>query len=312
MSTPARLPEDLQPVGERGLGRPMAVDAAVEQTLHYADIFDYPLTPEEMHRFLIGVAATPESLARAIRRGQARRLLEHESGYVFLRGRAHLLDVRRRRWTAAQPLWQAARHFSRLSSALPFVRMVAVTGALAMNNVEPGDDVDLMIVTAPERLWLCRGLVVLIARFAVPLGFGLCPNYLVTTDRLELADRNCYTAHELVQMVPLHGSAVYRRLWDANPWLADYLPNAQPYSGTDPTDGRTAGMRALVERVLAGPVGDRLERWEQQRKIRRLTARATREGGSTAFSPRECRGHFADHGRRVMDELARRSREWRG
>jgi hypothetical protein len=44
-----------------------------------------------------------------------------------------------------------------------------------------------------------------------------------------------------------------------------------------------------------------------RRKIRRLTARAAREGGSLSFSELECRGHFAAHDLRVLAAYAQRA-----
>ena len=49
--------------------------------------------------------------------------------------------------------------------------MVSVTGSLAMNNASSQqDDIDLLIVAARNRVWLTRGLVLLLARLARKLG----------------------------------------------------------------------------------------------------------------------------------------------
>jgi hypothetical protein len=41
-------------------------DEAILHTLLYADIFDYPLTPAEIHHFLIAEPATRESVEAAL------------------------------------------------------------------------------------------------------------------------------------------------------------------------------------------------------------------------------------------------------
>src|SRR2546422_753264 len=88
-----------------------------------------------------------------------------------------------------------------LNTRLPFVRLVAVTGALAMNNARAGDDIDLFILAQPGRLWLCRLLVLGVVKLAARRGHTLCPNFLLSTGRLRLSERNLFTAHEVVQMV---------------------------------------------------------------------------------------------------------------
>ncbi|MGZ9235732.1 MAG: hypothetical protein ACXW4E_09415, partial [Anaerolineales bacterium] len=196
---------------------------SVFHTLAYADIFDYPLTASEVHRYLTVAKASREEVARVLLDAS---LFAQVDDYFTLRGREHIVETRKRRAIIAAQLWPKAVRYGRMIATLPFVRMVAVTGSLAMKNADEGNDVDYMIVTAPNRLWTCRALSLLLARLANLESVNLCPNYLVTTNALELKERSLYVAHELAQMIPLAGMKTYREIRRLNLWIHDYLPNA--------------------------------------------------------------------------------------
>ncbi len=180
---------------------------------------------------------------------------------------------------------------------LPFVRMVAVTGSLAMSNTDEGKDIDYMIVTEPGRLWLCRALSILIARFAKLEKVSLCPNYLVTTNALEFKERSLYVAHELAQMIPLSGTEIYQEIRQRNHWTVDYLPNATsipPMSQNRRPLQNDSVIQRLLEIFLNLPFGDWLERWEMNRKIARL-AREQSASFESYFSADVCKGHIDRH-----------------
>jgi hypothetical protein len=179
--------------------------------------------------------------------------------------------------------------------------MVAVTGSLAMNNAEEGKDVDYMIVTAPNHLWTCRALSLLVARFAKLAGVSLCPNYLVTTNALELNERSLYVAHELVQMIPLSGMEIYREIWRLNSWIQDYLPNAFPepeVKSTRKHAKRSSFFQQTVETLLNNPFGNLLEKWEMTRKMDRLTHEQS-SSFESYFSADVCKGHIDRHGQKT-------------
>src|SRR5262249_52352610 len=153
---------------------------------------------------------------------------------------------------------------------LPFVRMVAVTGALAMDNLAD-DDIDYLIITEPGRLWLCRALVVAVVRTAAMRGVELCPNYFLSEQALELEERNLFTAHEVTQMVPLYGMQTYQRLRELNQWTDAYLPNAGgPPRRVAPAELGRHRARRILERTLRSRVANPVERWEMRRKVRKL------------------------------------------
>jgi len=275
---------------------------AILRALIYADLFDFPLTSSEIQRYLIGEATTA-SLVDATLDGDItlRQHAERTGEWYHLVGRSHLAEVRRQRADASARLWPVARHYAAGIAQLPFVRLVGVTGALAMNNARPSDDIDLFILAQPGRVWLCRLFVLVIVKLAARRGQRLCPNFLLSTDHLRLSQRNLFAAHEVAQMVPLQPGGWYGAFIEANGWVRDFLPNALP--GPAPTDRarpRGAWPARLAGALLSTPLLDPIERWEMRRKIRRLTDRLEREGGSVAFSADECRGHFAGHDTRVL------------
>jgi hypothetical protein len=287
------------PVADGSIAVPVSIDSAALHAVVYSDIFDYPLSAAEIHRYLAGVKASRETVAATLQDGQlVPRHLAHHDGYYMLPGRGGTVETRRQREQAAERLWPRALHYGRIIASLPFVRMVAVTGELAVDNVGPESDIDYFIVTAPDRLWLCRLFAIAVVRYARFRGDVVCPNYLISERALELHDRNLYTAHELAQLTPIWGMPVYRRLRALNTWIDDYLPNAAGSPRNIAVTPRGRPLRALAERLLrAGPVA-RIERWEMERKVRKLT----RDSGHSeaAYSADWCKGHVNGHGDRIL------------
>ena len=279
-----------------------ALRRAILSTLIYADLFDDALTRDEIHRYLIGEEASAAAVAEMLDRDAELRFhLARTEGRFHLNGRPQRAAIRRGRSAASTELWPVAKRYGARIARLPFVRLVGVTGALAMSNARPDDDIDLFILAQPGRLWLCRLLVLAVVKLAARRGYVLCPNFILSTDRLRLSERNLFTAHEVVQMVPLERNHWYRAFIEANAWVADFLPNAFVGQTAEAAPGSVRRIPArLVAGLLSAQVFNPLERWEMRRKVRRLSRRLEREGGSVAFSENECRGHFAAHDTRIL------------
>jgi hypothetical protein len=295
----------------RSVGANAALRRAIARTVTYADLFEYPLDRSEIHRYLIGEAASSNDVNAMLEQdGALGAYLERTGDKFHLRGRASTIETRRAREAASADLWRVARAYGAVVARLPLVRFVGVTGALAMSNAERRADIDLFVLTHPGRVWLCRLLVLAVVRLAALRGHQLCPNFLLSTAQLELRERNLFTAHEIAQMIPVRATQWYAKFIDANRWARVYLPNAFSDDRRPPRADNVLTRSATW--VLASRLFAPLERWEMRRKIRRLGARAAREGGSLSFSDVECRGHFAAHDVRVLAAYAERAAQIEG
>ena len=286
---------------------------AILQTLVYADLFDYPLTPNEVVRYL-GMPADAATIFEELDKSTASGVVVRHNGYVALSGRDSLFDLRTHREQVAKAMWPAARRYANWLAHVPFVRMVAITGTLAVNNVETRDDIDVFIVTSPGRLWLCRALVILLVRLAALAGDELCPNYFLSERELAFSEHSIFGAREVVQMVPLYGADIYWQIRQLNDWVNCFLPQANtlpspnhhqgPQGETFVTLGAVGqGIKHAIERALSGRIGARLDRWEMERKVRKFDEMAKTRGGSVVFTADICKGHFDRHDRRIMREF---------
>ena len=289
---------------------------AIRWTVLYGSIFDYPLTREEVYRFLMAPGGSREEVEIAIDDalggGDG---LATNGLFLYPQGRSDTVRTRLRRRENARRVWRRARVYARLMWTLPYVRMVAVTGALAMDNVEKGDDIDFMVVTEPGRLWVTRGMILILVRLARAWGDTLCPNYIISSRALRLEQQDPYTAHELAQMTPIHGRQVAERLWAENAWCREFLPNARS-RGDEGTDDSLPGilmaLKALGQAVLDQPLGSRIERWEQRRKIAKLSRDVPLHRSETHYTADVCKGHADGHGSRVLQLWAMQIEQHRG
>ncbi len=282
------------------------------ETVAYADVFDYPLTLTEVHRYLTGLRAGREAVEAALAdTGSAGRHVTRVGDHVVLNGRHDLIERRAHRTRVARRLWPRAERYGAIIARLPFVRLVAVSGALAVDNVEPEADIDYLIVTVPERLWLCRAMTIAIVRAAGRFGDRLCPNYFLSERALALNDRNLFTARELAQLVPLAGFQTYRLLRRLNAWTAAYLPNAlDPPRALQGLETPISRSRRVAEALGRLRVGAWIDTWEMNRKARRFDQRVGFRS-EASFGPDWCKGHFEGHGRRALEAFDARLRAMR-
>ncbi len=270
----------------------LSIEQAVLETLAYSDIFDYPLTAEELQRYL-GLPITLSELNVALDHHHDG--IDTQDGYYFLAGRKSVVILRQRRTALSNSLFTRALRYGRLLGRLPFIRMVALTGSLALLNCDETADLDYMLVATPGRVWTARGFALLVGRLTAASGYTLCPNLIVSEQVLEWRQRDLYSAREICQMVPITGADVYARLRRVNAWTATFLPNALDAPRMPESWGGSPSSPSIGERALRGKLGDRLENWEMSRKVRRLSQQSG-FGAETVFSKDICQGNFHQHG----------------
>lgn len=282
---------------------------AVWRTLAYVDVFDYPLTAVEIHRYLEEISATLSEVEAVLADDSAlARHISQTDAYYYLVGREKVVDIRRRRDAIAQKVWPTAMRYGRLIAAMPFTRMVTLTGSLAMNNADENADIDYLIVAENGYVWLCRAFAIVVVRLAALRGYHLCPNYILAERAIAFPDENLYAAHEIVQMIPLSGMGMYQKVRLANQWTTAYLPNAVNAPRDLTNDKRNwFQLRKLMEFPLRSRIGVWLEKWEMRRKIRKFQSYED-EYAEAQFAADWCKGHFDAHRQEALD--AYRARVW--
>lgn len=183
----------------------------IQATVLYADIFDWPLTQEELRLWCIGVQ--PTVLPRMKKPSHSRRMREH--------------------W--AKKKWEIAKHTARFLRVIPSIVLAGVTGGLSRNNVKKSDDIDFFCVTSPGTLWISRLLVIIIVELLgvrrrpgeTNVADKICLNMFMSEDALSVKEKDLFAAYEVLQMVPLWArDGTYKKFLQANRWVKKFLPNA--------------------------------------------------------------------------------------
>jgi predicted nucleotidyltransferase len=199
-------------------------------SVYYHDIFDYPLDFADLIRW------TPGGWLKGKNIGGGSVVCRE--GFYFLEGKEGLIYKRILRGRISSKKFEKARKISRILSLIPTIKMIAITGSLAMKNVADESDIDLLFITKRGTLWTSR----LISYFAAWL-FGMktrkagegikkdrfCLNMWMDEGDLEWPKkgRNLYTAHEIAQIVPLvNKDRTYEKFIYKNRWSRNYWPQA--------------------------------------------------------------------------------------
>jgi len=204
-------------------------ELAIARTVIYASLFDYPLTLAQLHHTLIESDQTEQEIL-AVYDGSARlqAIVHRRDGYFFPAGRADLVAERRRREARTRRFLQQHDGLLRLLCAIPYTRLVALSGSVAHLNLEPDGDLDLFIVTRGRRVWTVTVALLLLTKLLRRRRI-ICANFVLADSHLVLEPPDLFTANQLLHLKPLIGTAVLHAFLAANPFVARFYPNAQAH-----------------------------------------------------------------------------------
>lgn len=241
---------------------------SIIKALAYFDIFNYPLTLDEVHHFL----------DQAVSRDEVLLTLQQlvDDNQVFRMGAFYSLQqdpsLRARRTNGnhkAGILLTTGYKVGGFLYQFPFVRGIGISGSLSKNYADQNTDIDFFIITRANRLWLARTLMHLFKKLTFITGHQhlYCMNYYIDEEALCIDEQNIFTATELITLKPVCGNGTMDRFYHQNNWAGSYFPN-QRVAKESIVLAKAGRLKRAVEWLLDNKMGNWLDNW-----LMRITTR---------------------------------------
>ena len=267
---------------------------AIDEVLAWSSMFHHHLSFSDLFRNL-QQACSEEELKEAVAQASHLRL---EAGAVLSTRHSRNPEFATMQRLAQQHLEDTSYVLSILV-ACPYITGLSITGSVAAGMNGEDGDVDVLIITKPGWVWRVRALAIYLSH-KHPNGRLLCPNMVMAEDSLSFSP-SLYSAREMMQMIPIKDTGGLTKLYRANRWVGEVLPNAEP-KARYVVNGERWGpwwWRLMTLPVL-GPV---IERWESARRIKEL--KTASESGEAVYTRSVCRGHEHRHKQRIETTYTR-------
>ncbi len=207
-------------------------EIAILKTLLYSNLFDYPLQEEELYNFLIAKKINKSEFSKVLK--NARIPINENDGFFFLKGNKKIVSIRKTREKFSLEKLNKAKKIIKWLSLIPTIKLIGISGTLAMRNCEKDDDIDIFVISKNGLAWTTRFLTAIIL-----IGFGvyrnknsrrhkdkICLNLVLDEDEMFFEQQDLFTAHEIVQLLPIfERDGIYKKFISKNGWVKKFLPN---------------------------------------------------------------------------------------
>ncbi len=251
-------------------------------TLAYFDLFNYPLTLDEVFFYLPAKCDTAD-FEYALKCLVIDRLVYHFDKFYTLKNDYFLISRRVKGNAKAAELISTAKKVSNLLIRFPYVRGIAISGSLSKNFADDESDIDLFIITAKNKLWIARTLMHCFKKltYLVNRQDYFCMNYYIDEQELQIHEKNIYTAIEIATLIPVHGDTVFEQFYIANSWSRNYLPN-KCLRLTTAKSLKRSFLKNFIEALFNNRLGDSIDnllmritakRWEKKLQMKKLNTK---------------------------------------
>ncbi|MCK4860116.1 MAG: nucleotidyltransferase domain-containing protein, partial [Candidatus Omnitrophica bacterium] len=244
---------------------------------------------------------------------------DEKNGFYFLKNRTEVIRTRIDRQKIADQKWKKAKKIIRRLQIVPYVRMVAVSGSLALNNTQEESDIDVLIVVRAGRIWLARFFV---TTFLQLIGKRrhknftkdrICLNHYITDKSLDIKFRSLYNAQTYAHMIPVLEieKNIYEKFQKVNRWVKDYLVfwselEAKHFKALK-TNYLLKDIAKIGEICLNNSLGDLLEKLLKavQKKSIEKDPLTHKKGGRVTIDDTQLEFHPDSPERKILDKYNR-------
>lgn len=253
-----------------------AIGGTIIETLAWFDVFDTPLTKEEIHTWMWKQEAPFLNVVDTLEILRDKKVIDYEQGFYFFPGRGEIVEKRQLSVPIIDKKMDIARKAAKRLRWIPFLRSVFVCNTVASSSADACSDIDVFIVIRKGRLWLTRLLITLTLSFfrmrrnKKHVANKICLSFYVTDEHLDLSDvtidaPDIYMAYWIDQLIPVYDPEnVREKILKQNAWAKELLPNALqsfvPHPRWRVEDGGVSKRaKRLFETLWGTSYGDLLE-----------------------------------------------------
>ncbi len=287
------------------------LEKSILATLVYYDTIGLPLTSFEIYRYLINprhfsFKINQEDLSlseiyRALKAQSLKKIIEYKDGFYFLKGRGDLVSQRIKANKIVNQKWRKIKLIVKFFQVFPYLRLIAISGSLAVGNAKPESDIDFLVVAKHGRIWTCRTFLSLFLQILGKRRHGrktkdrICLNHFISDNSLKIKLPSLYNAQTYAHLIPLLeisplsfkdffyrsftldrqsvGDYLFNQIYQSNSWLGSYLffkPQIRlGHRRRLATRKVFCLIQNLLEQFLDKIFGDRLEKklsiWQKRR-----------------------------------------------
>lgn len=243
---------------------------SILKTISYFDLFDFPLTAEEVYDYLWEERGASENeikneLDALVVGGK----LETMESYYFLPARKELVERRNRAAAEGEKKLRKAKFAVKLISGIPFLKAIFVCNSVAAETSNKNSDIDFFIIGREGRLWFVRFFSNLILKiFNLRTGKRqsadrVCLSFFVDDKHLDLSglrivNDDVYLTYWLRQLYPVYDPENYlEKVHSENVWTREYI---RPVKNLPSSEIVKDKLKKVLEDLLSRSYGDWYEK----------------------------------------------------
>lgn len=225
----------------------------------YFSLFRYPLTEEEIYVF--SEIESKDLVKKELDLLVKNKVIHKIDDFYLTENDESLIKRRLSGNQMAKDIHEKATKVSRFISKFPYVEGVGISGSLSKGYFDEEGDIDFFIITSPKRLWIARTFLILYKKiFLFNSKKYFCVNYFISSNSLEIEEKNRFTATELTTMLPMYGNGSFHDFYKQNKWVENYLPNKTVSEGLSKLNQvKKPLLTRFIEGILNTKIGDGLD-----------------------------------------------------